>query len=357
MDFRTLLREEIEYTIKNKPVISYPAIDKLKKRMSFKYGFLRTIYHLKNILFPSKEIHKRMNSFSDLYNTLDDKYSKDILIKIITFRLLGPKKYKLPLYSNKLNKLLLKSKSWYDKNKFLNLDSRKDIVLLLFDLNKIGIDIQLYSTQMQVIANHIINQYEYNRANIIIKAEKGDYVLDVGGFNGDTALYFSNIVGNTGKIYCWEFIPSNLKILKLNISLNEHMSNNIVIVDSPAFSKSNIQFYFTDRGPSSQIQFNKSIHYDGFARSLSIDNHVVNNKIKKIDFIKMDIEGSELEALYGAKNTIVKFKPKLAISIYHQLSDFIDIPQFIMSLKLNYKIYIDHFTPGKHETILFAKVN
>ena len=70
----------------------------------------------------------------------------------------------------------------------------------------------------------------------------------------------------------------------------------------------------------------------------------------------MDIEGAELNALIGAKEVINKFKPKLAISIYHDIYDFFKIPEFIESLKLNYKFYLDHFTPFRYETVLFAKV-
>lgn len=58
-------------------------------------------------------------------------------------------------------------------------------------------------------------------------------------------------------------------------------------------------------------------------------------RVKKIDdvvgdegctFIKMDIEGSELKALEGAKETIKKFHPRLAISIYHRPEDIFEIP-------------------------------
>ncbi|KKL59875.1 hypothetical protein LCGC14_2210950 [marine sediment metagenome] len=71
----------------------------------------------------------------------------------------------------------------------------------------------------------------------------------------------------------------------------------------------------------------------------------------------MDIEGAEFNALIGAKQVLKKFMPKLAISIYHHFDSFIKIPQFINSLNLNYKLYLDHFTTHNEETILFAKVN
>ena len=92
----------------------------------------------------------------------------------------------------------------------------------------------------------------------------------------------------------------------------------------------------------------------GVATTLTIDDFVRNNSIAKIDFIKMDIEGAELSALNGAIETIKKFKPMLAIAIYHSLNDFVDIPLWIKNLNLDYDIFIDHFTIHSEETICFA---
>lgn len=77
-------------------------------------------------------------------------------------------------------------------------------------------------------------------------------------------------------------------------------------------------------------------------------------KIEKIDFIKMDIESAELFALKGAIKTINAFKPKPAIAIYHSLDDFINIPEFINSLNLDYKFYLGHNSIHIEETVLFA---
>jgi len=68
----------------------------------------------------------------------------------------------------------------------------------------------------------------------------------------------------------------------------------------------------------------------------------------------MDIEGAELKALQGAEDTLLRFKPSLAISLYHKDSDFIDIPKYLANLDLGYKFYLDHFTVYKNETVLYA---
>jgi hypothetical protein len=72
-------------------------------------------------------------------------------------------------------------------------------------------------------------------------------------------------------------------------------------------------------------------------------------------FIKMDIEGSELEALKGAKNTIKNQKPRLAISVYHKPEDIFEIPLYLKELVPAYKFYLRHdCLVNLTETVLYA---
>lgn len=70
----------------------------------------------------------------------------------------------------------------------------------------------------------------------------------------------------------------------------------------------------------------------------------------------MDIEGSELPALEGAKQTILRNKPKLAISIYHSDEDMLRIVEYIHELVPEYKLYIRAHTMGIAETVLYAVI-
>ena len=71
-------------------------------------------------------------------------------------------------------------------------------------------------------------------------------------------------------------------------------------------------------------------------------------------YIKMDIEGAEIEALRGAERLIRNCKPKLAICIYHKGEDVIKIPEMLLKYNEDYKFYIRHYSLTKNETVLYA---
>jgi len=70
---------------------------------------------------------------------------------------------------------------------------------------------------------------------------------------------------------------------------------------------------------------------------ISLDEFVEYNNLE-VGLIKLDVEGYELEVLTGARKTIKRFKPVMAISIYHRGQDFFEIPRLIKNLVPEYKL-------------------
>lgn len=69
----------------------------------------------------------------------------------------------------------------------------------------------------------------------------------------------------------------------------------------------------------------------------------------------MDIEGAELRALQGAKKTIMRDKPKMAICIYHKKSDIYDIGSFLVDIWPDCKMKIRHYSTFNWETVLYVE--
>lgn len=71
-------------------------------------------------------------------------------------------------------------------------------------------------------------------------------------------------------------------------------------------------------------------------------------------FIKMDIEGAELNALIGAEKTIRKSRPKLAISVYHKRRDIWEIPMLLLKYNPDYRFYLRCYSFTGNDTVLYA---
>lgn len=148
-----------------------------------------------------------------------------------------------------------------------------------------------------------------------------------------------------------------MDVLNKNLALNKNLEERVSVVTQPLWSTAGKVLHYIDRGPASNVS-SEPIHFDaalnGTCTTTTIDEICDTLDLQKCDFIKMDIEGAELSALKGAEATLRKFRPKLAICLYHSVDDFCDIPKYIHSLGLGYKFYLDHATIHLEETVLFC---
>ncbi|MEQ9021890.1 MAG: FkbM family methyltransferase, partial [Pseudomonadales bacterium] len=142
---------------------------------------------------------------------------------------------------------------------------------------------------------------------------QGEVFLDVGCFDGLTSLEFIKRCPEYAGIHIFEPEPGNLKVVRKNLA------------DYP-------RIVFHDCGLSDHSQTLR-FSADGSSSRVS-DQGELQIQVERLDdvikgpgsFIKMDIEGAEIEALRGARHTILEHHPKLAICVYHRADDFWKIP-------------------------------
>jgi FkbM family methyltransferase len=298
-------------------------------------------------------VTKRADDLNCIYKNLDDQ-SRQLLVKIISYRALGYRRVKLPLNNGEYWAALERVKSLKDTNDKID-PHFLHFVLGKFDLHAIGYDIKLYFTDVGIVVDFIIEQYAYKRGGVtVVQANEGDTVIDCGACWGDTALYFAHKVGAAGKVYSFEFLPSNIQVFRRNVNLNPNFKDRITLVERAVWDKSNQTLNFREFGPGSVVSAAPLENQTGSTTTIAIDDLVKQQKIRRVDYIKMDIEGAEPNALKGAMNTIKKHRPKLAIAIYHSLEDFVNIPKWLMGLGLDYNFYLGHYTIHTEETVLFA---
>jgi len=194
------------------------------------------------------------------------------------------------------------------------------------------------------------NQYF---SNDFFKYRENEILVDCGAYIGDSIEAFSKIVPNFSKIIALEPDSNNFKQLQEKYK----GANNIFLINAGVWEKNDcLNFSMEEYGPVSCLS--KSNPKDNKkiipVNVLALDT-IEEVKKSKVSFIKMDIEGAELEALKGAKETIKKNKPRLAISIYHYNRHFVEIPEYIHSIVPEYKFYVRHHNKEyPHETVLYA---
>jgi FkbM family methyltransferase len=294
-----------------------------------------------------------IDAFADAYSVFSDDDSRDLYVRLTAFAMFGHRKVKLPLSNAKYFETREKLISLVQRGSDVIDSGLFDWKLYFADLRFIDIPITLYTRASTVLVDYIVRQYEYRSRAVCIGVKPGDTVIDAGACWGNTALCFAHGVGEEGEVYSFEF-TKNTEVFKKNMALNPTLAQRINLIEKAVWSNSHDTLYFEGSSPGTKVKEHEI--KDGFSvPAISIDDFVREKNISKVDFIKMDIEGAEQSALRGAKKTLEKDKPRLAITIYHGLGDYVAIPRMLRDLDLGYKFYLGHYTIYNEETVLFAE--
>ena len=175
-----------------------------------------------------------------------------------------------------------------------------------------------------------------------------EIVIDSGAYDGMTALRFLKWGGSKIKrIYSFELDPMSVPRCESNLKGHE---DKVTLIPKGTWSKNEIMHILSSGGTGSGVT-----HKGTTPVELAAIDDVVGDE--KVTFIKMDVEGAELESLKGAKNTIIKNHPRLAICAYHKLEDLYELPEYILSLVPEYKFYLRHYCSREWETVLYGFVD
>ena len=164
--------------------------------------------------------------------------------------------------------------------------------------------------------------------------------FDGGGYVGDTAEEVIKNYPDFKKLYLVEPIKENLRIAKRELGHYE----NIEFIELGVSDKKET-LYFNEEKSFSTI-------YGKGTQSVEVDtiDNLVN---ERVDYIKLDIEGAEQDAIDGAAETIKHYTPILAICIYHKAEDWYKIPQKVLAINGNYKVYLRHYMEGIFESVIY----
>lgn len=178
------------------------------------------------------------------------------------------------------------------------------------------------------------------------KASLGVYV-DCGAYDGDSVEdYLKFTKRDQPKVLAIEPDPDTYKILKIRYK----NSSNITCVCCGVWDEDGQISFSNGKGMASHVDSENGMSKISVR---SIDSLVGNDRVS---FIKMDVEGAEKKALHGARKTIERDKPILAISAYHLPEDLAVLPQIIRDFDSEdvYQLYLRHHGVSAAELVLYA---
>lgn len=187
----------------------------------------------------------------------------------------------------------------------------------------------------------------------LVHLENVACMVDCGAYDGDSYRAFcSSYESNTGKAYqgiAFLLEPDEQNFQTLQKQYGDQ--KNIILENMGAWDKKDTLWFQGDNTTASSFSPNGTV-------SMEVDSidHIVSQQGggQKVDFIKMDIEGSELHALQGAASIIKACHPILAVCVYHKKHDLLTIPQYIRKLYAGYRLYLRAYTRYSEELVLYA---
>jgi len=209
--------------------------------------------------------------------------------------------------------------------------------------------LKLVMTRVQLTLLNSYRQYLIRRNSIDLSPVLGDVVLDCGACIGEVSMLFAGLVGERGEVHLFDPVPLHTRFCRLQASLNPTLSHvlhaNTLAVGDHTFSVSGAKVDSGEINPG-------GLTINSFSTT-TLDDYASKN-LKRVDFIKMDIEGAEMSALEGAASLIQEYKPRLAISAYHKPDDLWVIANKIKTLNSDYELSFGHHSPVQWESVIYA---
>lgn len=209
------------------------------------------------------------------------------------------------------------------------------------------------------------NQY-FAIPEILTKVGGREWFIDAGAYVGDMVeKYIIDRVEHFDKIFAFEPATKQFNALKIRAKrLTEEWAlrdDAIQCIKAGLSDKSKVIKIMQGNVPGGTFitETNENNSDYDILQAYSLDDFIEESSYElngKIGFIKADIEGEEIKLLKGSVETIKKYKPRLAICLYHNPFDFIRIPLYIKELCPDYKMVIRHHTFEFDETVLYCYI-
>jgi len=194
----------------------------------------------------------------------------------------------------------------------------------------------------------------YEKQLYLRSIRKGDVIFDVGANIGSYSLLFSKLCGEKGFVHCFEPVPETFQqLLKSLVNTTNTKANNIAAGDSEQSMA--ISYDPEDSEKSSLLRESNSTNSVRMVKVLPLDAYARDIELKRLDFLKCDVEGFELKTLKGMKDTLANHLPQISLEITLPSQQRIELIDFLKNLGYNSFRKIEkgfpHYDPQKDRQI------
>jgi FkbM family methyltransferase len=178
--------------------------------------------------------------------------------------------------------------------------------------------------------------------------QSGDVVLDIGahiGSFGDDALR-----RGAAKVIMVEPDPVNLECIRRNFT-DEISDGRVIIVPEGAWSSESTLDFHVGVGNSGNGSFVVAESESSVLKVpvRPVDQMMTRIGLEQLDFVKIDIEGAEREALAGARATLRRYRPRIMLDAYHLPDDHEVLPEVIRAADERYELFCAACAFGRHK--------
>jgi FkbM family methyltransferase len=166
----------------------------------------------------------------------------------------------------------------------------------------------------------------------------GDVVLDCGASDGDFTR--EALQAGAKLVVSIEISPSSAECIRRNLAA-EIAGGRVIVYPKGVWDKDDslmLNVDDTNFAANSVVMKWGALHAQVKVPLTTIDKIATELNLPRVDFIKMDVEGAEVPALHGARDTIKRFKPRLAIATEHKPDDQYTIPAAVRALRPDYRM-------------------
>src|SRR5262245_32228725 len=227
-----------------------------------------------------REMNALWSRLNSACQSLEDARSRELMIELFVFRLLGPRRVRLSTncssYRQQIDAVLALP------SRIVPVPTFFTSPVLEFDCSPVGWPVSIVTHPLGVVSIFLQEQYALRRRAESVCVRPGDVVVDLGCCWGDSTLYFALEAGKTGRVIGLEFVPENVSVLTGNLRRNAKIAERVEIDQRAAWSTSNDTLGFTANGPGTVVANRPGVSN---IQTVTLDDLLLEKHLERVDFV------------------------------------------------------------------------